>query len=272
MRREDTYLAILLAILGLAGAALLTALEKVLHLTPTIWNLLFLASILIIILSIANIALVIIFSRNPGRPKMGPALVINLGLCLIVIGFVYHYGFSLESQAPPTVEATPDVTIRFVYPDSPALVLVNQSAALARNIKWSVALWNMDDPRTYVNPTASPDAHDPLPIPVQIFDFLRPRTTGGPQNLFDSPLVAPHVKKGQRLFGSASVICPECARGHTYIVSIVWGEGGWYVEALNSTEGELLIPPNFKKETVAAYHRDILAQTPEAARIQIERK
>lgn len=169
------------------------------------------------------------------------------------------------------VEA-PDVALRFVYPKSPALVLVNESGAIARNIKSAVALWNMDDPRTYVNPNASPDAHDPLPIPVATFDFLRPRTAGGPQNLFDSPLVAPHIKNGQRLFGSASIICPECARGHTYIFSIIWGEGGWYVEALNSREGELLIPANFNKETVAAFFREIVAQTPESARIPIQDK
>jgi hypothetical protein len=172
----------------------------------------------------------------------------------------------------PQVAEQPDVTLRFVYPSSPALVLVNGSGAIARNIKWSVALWNMDDPRTYVSSNPSPDAHDPLPIPVATFDFLRPRTVGGPQNLFDGPLVAPHLKNGQRLFGSASVVCPECARGHTYIVSIIWGEGGWYVETLNSNEGELLIPPNFKQETVIAYYRDILAKTPEAVRIPIEDK
>lgn len=206
------------------------------------------------------------------RIDLGPPRPIgNITPTMLVIG-TKPRTLAAGPIVPPAISEQPDVTLRFIYPASPALVLVNQSAALARDIKWSVVLWNMDDPRTYVNANPGPDAHDPLPIPVATFDFLRPHTSGGPQNLFNTPLVAPHIKEGQRLFGSASVICPLCARGHTYIVSIIWGRAGWYVEALNSKEGELLIPPNFKKDTVASYYREILAQTPEVARIPIRDK
>src|SRR5437867_4452348 len=83
------------------------------------------------------------------------------------------------------------------------LVIVNSSGSLARDIKWIVVLWNMD----------LPDRDDPLPIPVSTFDWIKPHQEGGPQNLFSGANVAPLLKPGDRLFGSASVNCPNCVRG-----------------------------------------------------------
>jgi hypothetical protein len=57
----------------------------------------------------------------------------------------------------------PDVTSMFVYPEQPALVITNESANIAREIKFGVVLWNPDTPRL-----------GPLPIPFQTFDFIRP--------------------------------------------------------------------------------------------------
>lgn len=180
---------------------------------------------------------------------------------------------NLEALQTHTSEAQiierPDVIIQFVYPDMPALVLINHSDKIARDVKWSVALWNIDDPRTYVNPGAAPNGHDPLPIPVATFDFLRPHAIGGPQNLFNTPLVLPHVKTGQRLAGSASVICPECGRGHTYLLHIIFGQGGWYTEVLDKKEGELIYPHHFTKELVASFYNEIY-QVPELSRISIQ--
>src|SRR6266446_1456558 len=114
----------------------------------------------------------------------------------------------------------PEVTLRFVYPKSPALVIMNPSNSVARDTKWMVTLWNMD----------LPDRDDPLPIPSSTFDWIKPHDEGGPQNLFGSPLVAPLLKPGNRLFGCSIVDCPGCSKGKTYIVYIVWGEGGWFSE------------------------------------------
>jgi hypothetical protein len=143
--------------------------------------------------------------------------------------------------------------------NSPALTVVNKSAVLAKDIKWTVALWNMD----------LQDRNDPLPLPVGTFDWIRPDNEGGPQNLFDGPLVSPLLKSGNRLFGSASVICPECARGRTYIVYIVWGEGGWFSEIENETSGKILIPPNFLKATRLEYFKALEAAAPTHLRTSI---
>ena len=166
-----------------------------------------------------------------------------------------------ERNPTPLKAALPDVTLSFVYPDAPALMIENQSESLARDIKWFVALWNMD----------LPDRNDPLPIPVSIFDWLRPHSKGGPLDLFKSPLVAPLLNKGNRLFGSASVLCPECARGRTFIVYIVWGEGGWFSEIEHEKSGSVIMPSNFLKDTREAYFRQLEASIPQSQRIPIGR-
>ncbi len=153
-----------------------------------------------------------------------------------------------------------DVAMRFVYPKAPALVLVNQSPVIAREIKWAVVLWNVD----------LPDRDEPLPIPVSTIDWLRPGASGGPQSLFDQPNVAVALKPGDRLIGTASVICAECARGRSYIVSIIWGEGGWFSELEGERGGDLLIPGKFDKGSRAAYFRALEAAAPTDARVAIE--
>ncbi len=163
----------------------------------------------------------------------------------------------VQEQHAPTVQ--PEVSLRFVYPKSPALMIINQSAAIARDIKWTVILWNMD----------LPERNDPLPIPVSTFDWLRPHAQGGPQNLFDGPLVSPLLKAGNRLFGSASVICPTCARGRTYIVYIVWGQDGWVAEIPDEVSGNLVIPPKLSKEYREAYFKQLEATVPTHWRVPI---
>jgi hypothetical protein len=105
-----------------------------------------------------------------------------------IIGIIGAFAIDHPSTDRPIRNAAPDVTLRFIYPDRPALLLINESGKLAQQIKWSVALWNLDDLRTFSsNPHAS-DAHEPLLIPVQIFDFIRPHSTGGPQTILGAPI------------------------------------------------------------------------------------
>jgi hypothetical protein len=163
----------------------------------------------------------------------------------------------------------PEVTLRFVHPASPMLALDNKSGAIARDVKWAVALWNIDDLRTYVRGSSG---NDPLPIPIQTYDVLRPHTSGGFQGIFLDSLNADYIKPGNRLAGSVSVVCPTCSRGHTYVVYITWGKGGWYAEAPQTqklTEGELLVPKPITKENLEAYFK-LIEQIPASQRHPIE--
>ena len=167
--------------------------------------------------------------------------------------------------------ASPDVTLSFAFPDSPTLMLRNQSEVVARNIKWVVLLWNLDNAAVYSQAASSEtaDKHEPLQIPIGNFDFLKANSTGGPLNLFESPLVKPHVKKGDRLFGSAAVSCPDCERGHTFVVSIIFGQGGWYAEVPEETSGNAFIPRRLTKPVVLSYVQELTAKAPEKNRVAI---
>jgi hypothetical protein len=194
---------------------------------------------------------------------------------IIFIGFLFiaYEAILLGAPAFPKLDATaddsPDVIARLVYQDEPSILLENISGRIAKEIKWAVELWDIDEPRTYINPRPQPNAHDPLPIPVSTFDFLRPHTTGGPPSLFNTPLAAPYVKAGHRLVGSMSVVCPECARGHTYVVYITLGRGGWYSELNSLRDGQPLIPSHLNIDTVKQY-AEIISETPFLLRQEIQ--
>jgi hypothetical protein len=76
------------------------------------------------------------------------------------------------------------------------------------------------------------------------------------------------VKKGDRLIGSASVICPDCERGHTLVVFIEFGKGGWYHE-IPDKSGDVIIPRRLTKASVVQYYNELLAKVPEHDRVSI---
>lgn len=149
----------------------------------------------------------------------------------------------------------PVVALRFVYAKSPALELINESDAIAKDMKWTVLLWNMDS-TDHSTPAV------PLQIPIGSFDWLRPHDKSGPLALFDTPLRAGLLKPGDRLAGTASVICPTCARGRSYVVFIVWGEGGWISEIESAQSGNVFMPSN--KMTLAEFYKLLDAVPPQS--------
>ena len=72
--------------------------------------------------------------------------------------------------------AHPDVTLRLVYPESPAVMLINLSDVVAREVKYWAAIWNFETKNT-------------LPIPVSTFDYIRAHEGGGPLAFFGLPNV-----------------------------------------------------------------------------------
>ena len=212
--------------------------------------------------------------KNPVRIGIGAASV--LGVVLLGVGLFENgngqsgrLGNLADGIIIPIPPELPDVTLRFVYTKAPALLLINKSGKLAKQIKWIVEVWDLDDPTTHFNTAPAPDAHDPLPIKIDTFDFLRSHSTGEPQNVFGSDRVAPFVKTGHQLFGSASVVCPDCARGHTFFVYIEWGKGGWYYEIASETSGNVFTPEHFTASEVKAYFVSTRLAIPQAARILI---
>jgi hypothetical protein len=180
-----------------------------------------------------------------------------IGLPIAIWPLLAPSGEAARFEAVQREQADLDVSLRFIYPQSPALVLVNRSTRVAREIKWSAAFWNMD----------LPERNDPLPIPVQTFDWIQPGKEGGPQGLFAAPTVSSLIRPGDRLMGSVSVTCPLCKRGRAFVVWIKWGTEGWYAEATDQ-EG-LLLPRRFLRENRERYFVTLEQLAPPAARIAI---
>ena len=225
------------------------------------------------------------------RPTKGVSLVVNMdsavALCTKAVDPIdadhieivkptsqnsaSYIAFKAAYADVKTIVEAPDVTPKFVFVESPGLVLVNRSDKIAREIRWAVVLWNIDDPKVYSNPTAPEmqNNHEPLPIPASTVDFIRPHSETGPLNLFGSPIIRSNVKVGDRLIGSASVICPDCARGYTLIVYIVFRQGGWYYNDLNNTSGDVVIPRRLTRQNVISYFNELTQRIAEKDRIPI---
>jgi hypothetical protein len=197
------------------------------------------------------VAMALPFAR-PNTPKLVWEVLLWIGLLIIVgciLSVIYMNFYKKEG---------PDVTLHLVSTKSPALILDNHSSELAHEIKWAVALWNRD----------LPPSRNPLPIPVQTFDWIKPHESSGPLDLFNSPIVAPMLKSGNNIFGTVGISCPDCTRGRTFYVFIEFGKGGWFSEATQEKSGDLLVPKHFTQTEIDEYYQYILA-IPEQSRIPI---
>jgi hypothetical protein len=68
-------------------------------------------------------------------------------------------------KTPEPRSTLPDLTLRFVYPKSPSLLVVNQSGVLAKDITWMVELWNMELPDRLI-PVPIEFAHPAWPTSI----------------------------------------------------------------------------------------------------------
>ncbi len=155
------------------------------------------------------------------------------------------------AQRPATVEA------RLIYPEQPALQIYNPNAKTIRQIKYTVALWNL-----------ASSSKDPLAIPIADFDFIPSKQFSGPQAIFQS--VTHALKTGDRLFGSMSVMCPDCQTGRTYWVYIVWGQHGWYSEIENIKSGQIMYPTNLATIDLTAFFQNEIEKIPASKRVEIK--
>lgn len=156
---------------------------------------------------------------------------------------------------------TPDLALQFVYPKSPMLRILNVSNVTARQIKFTIAVWDIDKPQE----------KNPLQIPIQTFDFIRPHLFGGNEGVFEPLVRSGVIKPGMRLFGSASTECPDCRKGHTYWLYIIWGQGGWYSEISDMSSGGVIVPKDFKNITATEFADRTIPLIPEIQRIPIEK-
>ncbi len=255
------------------GVGIVTAVLQELHLlSSTELYLLLFIGIALISWSIISYVLETIKHARTRGSSMWPIIgMIIAGIAFIVFA-VWHYSDSRNPpKTPPKTEpilSSPesgkeapivDVALRFISPKSPALMIKNLSDPVARDIRWMVGLWNMD----------LPDRQDPLPIPSQTVGWIRGHDEVGPQSLFSEPLVVPLLQPGNRLFGSASVDCPTCSKARTYVVYIVWGQGGWVSEVETAKYGVLVPKDPLTKKAWEMFFRRLDALSPANTRLPI---
>jgi len=161
-----------------------------------------------------------------------------------------------EEKKQPHSPKQPEISLRFVDPKSPAVLLVNDSNVIARDIKWGVILWD----RNSKDPIALPIPHPPL------WPWIKPGFRGGPQDIFN--VVQSRIKTGDMIFGTAYVDCPDCAKGKTYLVSIDYGHGGWFVEVIDPKSGSPAWPNSFDLQGEEAYY-EFINNIPTKKRIPI---
>lgn len=155
-----------------------------------------------------------------------------------------------------TDQVKSDFSLNLVYPENPALVISNPTDKVIREIKYAFALWNL-----------SSNSIEPLPIRVATFDWIGPHQSGGPQRIFDPAF---NLKEGDHIIGSMAASCPDGYRGRTYLVSIVWGKGGWIAELEKERSGSLVCPDGkITPESLSIFAKRI-ELTPKSLRKQIE--
>ncbi len=67
--------------------------------------------------------------------------------------------------------------------------------------------------------------------------------------MFAIPPYLASFKAGKQIPWFRISFIPNCIRGRTYIICIVWGQNGWFAEVEEEKSGKTLIPSNFLRKT-----------------------
>jgi hypothetical protein len=102
--RENTIIGLVIGLLFFGGSAALTALAIKQATNSALWDFVLWGGVTMLLSSIATLAL-FISSQYFGSPFVIPALLINLGLCLIVGGLVWHLSGGRGTANPVATEA-----------------------------------------------------------------------------------------------------------------------------------------------------------------------
>ena len=113
-----------------------------------------------------------------------------------------------------------DIALAFVYPtDAVAIYEMNKSSdTVIRDPKYAPGIWDLD----------STDLNQPLPIPVQTGDYIRPKEGLGPLQFLGTPAALARNKSGDRLFGFVIATCSNCTTSRFYWLYVRYKAGGWY--------------------------------------------
>ena len=206
------------------------------------------------------------------------AVFLILAACGVVINIVQgkraaHAQSKLQTeldkiQNNTTAPGPIDIEAIISYPKCPAISLRNLSNRVATGLTWEITLFRT----TNFNFTSSGQQQIYVTsLPTQQMGFVKAHSEDLPSTMFpeaycrsDGP-----IKEGDDLIGSLFVDCPECGKGTTYIVHLVWGKSGWYVH-VNIPQGGMLIPIKLNTPIFHAYVQKWEKDMPGAYKIPIK--
>ncbi len=199
---------------------------------------------------------------NAFRGRLHPWLIANatllgayrsllafVGFPIVIVGGIYTYQRLAEQLARP------DLALTFSGPKMANVSVWNVSETVVRDPKYSVVLFNVD---------AKDDPRNPLPIPTELGDYIRPGERWGPNQMISRPQVVARIENGDELCGWAHATCPECPR-HSYWVFIRHGESGWFAEMGDNEFPDMTKIAALLKDP-QAFRKAFLNTVPEARR------
>jgi hypothetical protein len=128
---------------------------------------------------------------------------------------------------PPSVK--PDLTLKFVIKQNLSFEIVNGATPQAINPRYSIQMMNLDNALN-----KHPDENGLIGLPnatEMLNDYVPTKTALGPISLGNRWQERGLLNRGDRMFGIASIGCPNCTRTHYYYVYAVHGQDGWYCES-----------------------------------------
>ncbi|MGA8013261.1 MAG: hypothetical protein WB949_12605 [Candidatus Acidiferrales bacterium] len=153
-----------------------------------------------------------------------------------------------------------DIGAVFVHADQDvAILLVNRSHdTVMRDPKFSPGIWDLD----------ALDSYNPLPIPAETGDYIRPQEGWGPNQFIGVPGSLQRIKAGDRLFGFVTCTCSNCVKSRLYWVYIEYKSGGWFAEEARPVSLDNLAKsiPAITKDS----QRELEGLVPERDRVKIQ--
>jgi hypothetical protein len=168
----------------------------------------------------------------------------------------------VTSEKPPAV----DVTALFVSRLQPSIILSNNSSRTASSIIWSPVLFNLTDAYNIVA-SGRDDVVQPLQIPAQRLDFLKAGQKSLQIDIFQGRIHG--LKYGDKIFGSVTINCQDCGRGHTFIYFVAIGQSGWVWEDTKLDSGYALVPVTGMATSIIKFYNQLNSLIPQDKRLSI---
>jgi hypothetical protein len=147
-----------------------------------------------------------------------------------------------------------DLRDMFYGKDRLIFVYKNPTRTTALKPRIGFGLMDLTNPYLYSFVAGEAPTPQPFPIPGRVLsdDYVRPGEIAGNEDVLQNFMR--HVKRGDVIWGVASITCINCVQQRAYYVYWKAGEGGWYAEAdSNNMQLPKPVTTSFSDEQINQY-------------------